>query len=78
MVRSCDREEIEAALAAEEDYSILQETDGLVIYQTHKYPGNDLVLDWSRGKCYWEDIEAQLKDNGIDPQAIYSRLPHLA
>ncbi len=75
MSESYSREEVETALT-EEHYTILQETGGLVIYQTLSYPGDNIVLDWSRGECEWSDIEAQLEDNGIDSQAVYNRLPH--
>lgn len=76
MAESYTREQIETALT-EEGYSTLQETGGLVIYQTFNYPGSDLVFDWSRGECEWSDIKAQLEENGIDSQAVYNRLPHL-
>lgn len=55
-------------------WAILQEEGGFTIYQTHFSPGDDLVLDWSRGEYRWEDILPQLESQDIDYQCIQQRL----
>lgn len=61
------RAEVEAILA-DAGFSILQDgKDGLVFYSNNFNPPCDLILDWSRGKCEWDDIQGQLIDQGIDP-----------
>lgn len=68
------RSQVEAALT-EDGYSVLQEMKGgLTIYGTNMYPGNELLLDWSRGEYEWGDLRKHLEFNGIDPKPIYERL----
>jgi len=72
---SYTKDQVESALE-ESGYTVLQKYEGLVIYQTNTYPGDDLVFDWSRGMCDWEDIQAQLESNGVDPNPIHDCLCH--
>ena len=67
------KDQIEAALF-ECGFSILQEMGGFTIYQAHLYPGDEIVIDWSRGNYVWEDLEPQLKYHGIDPKPIHDYL----
>ncbi len=76
MPETYNKSQVETALA-QNGYNILQETGGLTIYQTNIQPGNDLVIDWSRGVCDWEDLKAQLEWNGIDPKPIHDILVQL-
>jgi len=67
------KKQIEAALF-DLGFTILQETGGFTIYQTNLYPGDDIVLDWSRGSFEWEDLRKQLEYHDIDPSPIHEYL----
>jgi len=67
------REQIEAALAAA-GISKLQEVGSLAVYNGNFYPGEDLVLDWSRGCYEWEDLRQHLEHQGVTPNSVYRLL----
>lgn len=64
---------VEAALI-EHGFNILQTTGSFSFYQMHVSPGCDLVIDWSTGQYEWDDLKAQLEDEGIDPEPIHNSL----
>ena len=70
---SYGKKRVESVLC-DKGFSILQERDGFTLYQTHMYPGGDLVIDWSKGKCGWEDLKKQLDDLDIDAEPIHALL----
>lgn len=55
-------------------FNILQEQGYLVTYQRNVYPGDELLLDWSRKQYDWEDLKRQLGNYGIDPEPIHTEL----
>lgn len=67
------KEQIEASLA-EKGLTVMQETNGLRFYQSHTYPGHEIILDWSTGQIEWDDFKSQLDDSGIDSQSVYNYL----
>ena len=64
---------IDAALA-EHGLNIQQLPGGVSLYQDYTFPGCDLVIDWSQGIYEWDDLKAQLEDQGIDPEPIHNTL----
>lgn len=69
------KEQIEAALF-EHGFTVLQQEGGFTIYTTNFLPGDDITIDWSRGRYTWEDLEPQLRFHGIDTIPIYQALTH--
>jgi hypothetical protein len=67
------KNQVEAALTGH-GFIVLQETDEFTIYQTNIYPGDDIILDWSRDSCEWIDLERTLEYHGIDPKPIHNYL----
>jgi len=67
------KSQVEVALS-KLGFTILQVTKPLTIYQTNVYPGEDIILDWSRDSCEWEDLRQQLEYHGIDPKPIHDYL----
>jgi hypothetical protein len=74
-IESYTRDQVESALF-ESGYVVFEEHNNWVIYQNNVYPGDDIEFDWCRGSCDWEDIEAELESNGIDPVPIHNCLCH--
>ncbi len=73
MPDSYTKEQIEPALF-DNGFNVLQEKGGFTIYQTHIFPGSDIVIDWSREHYEWRDLERQLIYQSIDPKPIYDYL----
>ena len=65
--------EVEAALT-EHGFNIQQLPGGFFFYQKHTSPGCDVLIDWSRGMYEWDDLRAQLVEQGIDPEPIHDTL----
>ena len=53
---------------------MVQESDGLAVYGTHRYPGHEFTLDWSRGSLPLSDIVEVMREDGIDPATIIESL----
>ena len=73
MPETYSKADVEAALT-NVGFTIGPRVGALSLYQTNFSPGNDLVLDWSRGPLEWKDILGQLEFQGIDPDPIHTLL----
>lgn len=67
---------VETALT-EHGFTVQQMPGGFSFYQRHISPGCDLMIDWSQGTYDWDDLKAQLENQGIDPEPIHNTLLHL-
>ena len=68
-----DRDTIEKALF-DQGWHIVHEEDDLAEYTTDFYPGGDIIIDWSRDTYAWDDLAAQLRDCGLDPNVVFRAL----
>lgn len=65
--------QIESALLSM-GFTLIQEDSGLCLYGNNHYPGDELVLDSSRGSIDWPDLQAQLEWQGIDVGEVHRHL----
>ena len=54
--------------------TVLQNTDGLAIYNYNVYPGGTFVIYWFNGVADMDAVSIILHSEGIDPQPILDLL----